>query len=183
MNVPLQACPIPPRPHWTEPVSREETLARREKFRKIGWLPPNFKPKTKKAIAAAKRLWDRYVMACRLCLRGVTERTTDDVLSGIVSILVSMRIHTFWKANITTLSPRLIRSTVRPRRRRTIVLTASPSRTALPNLTTISKFNMTTLLLKSSVWRQLETGGFAQYSMICSRERSTAAIMEVARQS
>jgi len=42
MNVPpLQPRPVPPRPHWTEPVSREETLARREKFRKIGWLPPN----------------------------------------------------------------------------------------------------------------------------------------------
>jgi hypothetical protein len=26
MNVPLlQARPVPPRPHWTEPVSREET--------------------------------------------------------------------------------------------------------------------------------------------------------------
>src|SRR5277367_3283457 len=104
MNVPLQTCPVPSRPKWTEPVSREETLARREKFRKIGWLPPNFKPKTKKAIATAKRLWDRYVIfACRLCLRGVMERTADDVLSGIMNILVSMPIHIFWKASITTL--------------------------------------------------------------------------------
>jgi hypothetical protein len=94
MNVPLQTCPVPPRPHWTEPVSREETLARREKFRKIGWLPPNFKPKTKKAIATAKRLWDRYVIcACRLCLRGVTERTADDVLSGIMDIGVDADSH------------------------------------------------------------------------------------------
>jgi hypothetical protein len=123
MNVPpLQPRPVPPRPHWTEPVSREETLARREKFRKIGWLPPNLKPKTKEAIATAKRLWDKYVIcACRLCLRGVTERTADGVLSGIVSISVSMPIHTFWKASITTLNPGLIGSTVRPRRRRTIV--------------------------------------------------------------
>jgi hypothetical protein len=125
MNVPpLRPGLIPPRPHWTEPVSREETLARREKFQKIGWLPPNHKPKTKKVIATAKRLWDRYVIrGCHLCLqRGVTVRTADGVLSGIMSILVSMPIHTFWKASITTLNPGLIGSTVQPRRRRTIVL-------------------------------------------------------------
>jgi hypothetical protein len=92
MNVPpLQPRPIPPRSHWTEPVSREETLARREKFRKIGWLPPNHKPKTKKVIATVKRLWDKYVICgCRLYLCGVTVRTADGVLPGIVSILVSM---------------------------------------------------------------------------------------------
>ena len=39
MNLPpLQPCPVPPCPHWTEPVSREETLARREKFQMIGWF-------------------------------------------------------------------------------------------------------------------------------------------------
>jgi hypothetical protein len=107
MNVPpLHPRPVPPHPHWTESISREETLVRREKFRKIGWLPPNLKPKTKKAIATAKRLWDKHVIcACRLCLRGLTERTADGVLSGIVSISVSMPIHTFWKASITTLNP------------------------------------------------------------------------------
>ena len=124
MNVPSRPRPIPPRPHWTEPVSREETLARREKFQKIGWLPPNHKPKTKKVIATAKRLWDRYVICgCHLCQqRGVTVRTANGVLSGTVSILVSMPIHTFWKASITTLNPGLIGFTVQPRRRRTIVL-------------------------------------------------------------
>jgi hypothetical protein len=97
MNVPpLRFRPVPPRPHWTEPVSREETLARREKFQKIGWLPPNHKPKTKKGIATAKRLWDKYVICgCCLYLRGVTVRAADGVLSGIVNILVSMPIHTF----------------------------------------------------------------------------------------
>jgi hypothetical protein len=49
------------RPHWTAPVSREETLARREQFRKIGWRPPNHKPKTTKGITWAKSIWDRYV--------------------------------------------------------------------------------------------------------------------------
>ena len=124
MNLtPLQPCPVPSRPHWTEPVSREETLARREKFQKIGWFAPNHKPKTKKVIATAKRLWDKYVIrGCRLCLRGVTVRMADGVLSGIVSILVSMPIHTFWKASITTLNPGLIGSTVQPRRRHTIAL-------------------------------------------------------------
>ena len=111
--LPSRPRPVPPRPHWTEPVSREETLARREKFQKIGWFAPNHKPKTKKVIATAKRLWDKYVIrGCRLCLRGVTVRAADGVLSGIVSILVSMPIHTFWKANITTLNPGLIGSTV-----------------------------------------------------------------------
>jgi len=50
-------------------VSREETLARREKFQKIGWLPPNHKPKTKKVIATAKRLWDKYLEMCHRCAR------------------------------------------------------------------------------------------------------------------
>jgi hypothetical protein len=122
--LPSRPRPVSPRPHWTEPVSCEETLARREKFQKIGWLPPNHKPKTKKVIATTKRLWDKYVIrGCHLFLqRGVTVRTANGVLSGIVSILVSMPIHTFWKASTTTLNPGLIGSTVQPRRRRTIVL-------------------------------------------------------------
>jgi hypothetical protein len=33
MNAPLVQTPyVPPRPYWTEPMSREETLTRREKF-------------------------------------------------------------------------------------------------------------------------------------------------------
>jgi hypothetical protein len=134
MNVPpLRPRPVPPRPHWTEPVSREETLARREKFQKIGWLPPNHKPKTKKGIATAKRLWDKYVLhACHLCLqRGVSVRTANG-MSGIVSILVSMPIRAFWKANITTLNPGLIGSTVQPRRRRMIVLVYTGNGCAKP---------------------------------------------------
>ena len=99
--------------------------------------------KTKKAIATAKRLWDRYVIcACRLRLRGVTERTADDVSSGIVSILVSMPIHTFWKANITTLSPGLIGSTVRPRRRRTMVLVYTGSDCTKPTASWLSSLGL-----------------------------------------
>jgi hypothetical protein len=86
MNLPpLQPCPVP-RLRWTEPVSREETLAGREKFQKVGWFAPNHKPKTKKVIATAKRLWDKYVIrGCRLCLRGDTVRMADVVLLGIVN--------------------------------------------------------------------------------------------------
>jgi len=90
MNAPpLPTRPVPPRPHWTEPVSREEKLARQEKFQKIGWLPPNHKPKTKKGIATAKRLWDKYVIrGCHLCLQcGVSVRTANSMLPGIVSIV------------------------------------------------------------------------------------------------
>jgi hypothetical protein len=48
MNAPsLQTLHVPPCLHWIDPVSREEELARREKFQKVGWRPPNHKPKTK----------------------------------------------------------------------------------------------------------------------------------------
>src|SRR5271155_3345215 len=119
MNLPpLQPRPVPPRPYRTEPVSREETLARREKFQKIGWFAPNHKPKTKKVITTAKRLWDKHVIrGYRLCLRGVTVCMADGVLSGVVSLVVSMPIHIFWKVSIITLNPGLIGSTVQPRRR------------------------------------------------------------------
>ena len=36
------------RPHWTIPVSREETLTIREKFRAVSWRQPNHKPNTTK---------------------------------------------------------------------------------------------------------------------------------------
>src|SRR5277367_1753675 len=51
-----------PRQHWAVPVRREETLAVRDQFRKVGWRPPNHKPKTTKLVASAKSLWDRYVV-------------------------------------------------------------------------------------------------------------------------
>src|SRR2546423_7133061 len=62
MNAPaLQPLPVSAPPHWTDPVSREETLARRDKFRNVGWRPPNHKPKTKKVVTYAKNVWERYV--------------------------------------------------------------------------------------------------------------------------
>jgi hypothetical protein len=57
----MQSRTLTLRPHWTVPVSREETLAIREKFRKVDWRPPNHKPKTTKVVSWAKSLWDRYV--------------------------------------------------------------------------------------------------------------------------
>jgi hypothetical protein len=56
-----QSRPVSHRQHWTVPVSREETLAVREKFRKVGWRPPNHKPKTKKGVLWAKNVWVRYL--------------------------------------------------------------------------------------------------------------------------
>ena len=100
----------------TPPCSSSSTLDRtrvpQENISETGeisedcWLPPNHRPKTKKGIATAKRLWDKYVLhACYLCLqRGVSVRTANGMLSGIVSILMSMLIRTFWKASITTLN-------------------------------------------------------------------------------
>src|SRR5271170_7758616 len=42
MNAPpLQILHVSPHPHWTDPESREETLARREKFQNVGLCPPS----------------------------------------------------------------------------------------------------------------------------------------------
>jgi hypothetical protein len=51
-----------PREHRSVPVRREETLAVRDQFRRVGWRPPNHKPKTTKLVTSAKSLWDRYVV-------------------------------------------------------------------------------------------------------------------------
>ena len=58
----IQSLTVVSRPYWTVRVSREETLVIREKFRKVGWRPPNHKPKKAKLVASAKSLWDRYVV-------------------------------------------------------------------------------------------------------------------------
>jgi hypothetical protein len=50
-------------------MSREETLAVREKFQKIGWRLPNLKPKTKKVVVWAKNVWDRYLILVDLQAR------------------------------------------------------------------------------------------------------------------
>ena len=65
-EIPLQSRPVPHSQHWTVPVSREETLAVREKFRRVDWRAPNHKPKTTKIVAWAKNLWDRYLTPVNL---------------------------------------------------------------------------------------------------------------------
>ena len=42
MDTPLQSRLVSSRRHWTIPVSREEALTVREKFRAVSWLQPNF---------------------------------------------------------------------------------------------------------------------------------------------
>ncbi|KUL81536.1 hypothetical protein ZTR_10660 [Talaromyces verruculosus] len=58
----------PPRPpanpeehqHWRDPILCEETRARLEYYRSLGWLPPNHKPKTLEGIAVVERYWRNY---------------------------------------------------------------------------------------------------------------------------
>jgi hypothetical protein len=47
--------------HWTDPILCEETRARLEYFRQLGWLPPNYKPRTLEGIAVVERYWHRQV--------------------------------------------------------------------------------------------------------------------------
>jgi len=95
-RLPLKSRPVSSRPHWTVPPSREETLARREKFWKVGWRPPNHSDSTRKVIASARSLWDRYVTRDDLRHQSsIRARATDSTLSGIVSILVSIPINTY----------------------------------------------------------------------------------------
>src|SRR6266516_3771081 len=46
-------------PHWTEPILSEETRARLEHFRQLGWLPPNYKPRTLQGLAVVEGYWRR----------------------------------------------------------------------------------------------------------------------------
>ncbi|KAJ5993329.1 hypothetical protein N7451_009053 [Penicillium sp. IBT 35674x] len=46
--------------YWTDPILCEETRARLEHFRRSGWLPPNFKPRTLLGIAVVERYWRKY---------------------------------------------------------------------------------------------------------------------------
>ena len=92
----LQLTANPPRSHWTLSVSREETLAIREKFRKVDWRKPNHKLKTTKVIARVKKIWDRYVALDDLFhRRDDSVRVSDGVFSDIASISVSISIKPF----------------------------------------------------------------------------------------
>ncbi|KAI9035039.1 uncharacterized protein KD926_004694 [Aspergillus affinis] len=46
--------------YWTDPILCEETLARLEHFRNLGWLPPNFRPKTVLDIAVIEHYWRKF---------------------------------------------------------------------------------------------------------------------------
>jgi hypothetical protein len=59
-SLPSRPVSSPPQ-HWTIPVSREETLTVREKFRAVSWRQPNHKPNTTKIVAWTKSVWGRYV--------------------------------------------------------------------------------------------------------------------------
>ena len=121
MNAPaLQPLPVSAPSHWTDPVSREETVARRDKFRKVGWRPPNHKPKTKKVVTYAKNVWERYVTRCGSTFPYVLSRCErlTGVFLDIVTISVSMPINTYQKAAPASSKPGLTGYTVRPRRSR-----------------------------------------------------------------
>ena len=54
--------PLPPanpdeHQYWTDPILCKETRARLEHFRGLGWLPPNYKPKTLEGLAVVERYW------------------------------------------------------------------------------------------------------------------------------
>jgi hypothetical protein len=66
LNTSMGAQPLPPavrndEQYWVKPILCEETRARLEHFRKLGWLPPNYKPKTLMGIAEVERYWRRCV--------------------------------------------------------------------------------------------------------------------------
>ncbi|KAI3287650.1 hypothetical protein DTO002I6_7616 [Penicillium roqueforti] len=46
--------------YWTDPILCEETRARLKHFRSLGWLPPNFKPRTLIGIATVERYWRKF---------------------------------------------------------------------------------------------------------------------------
>ena len=58
----MSPSPLPPakseeHQYWTDPILCEETRARLEYYRSVGWLPPNYKPKTLEGIAVVERYW------------------------------------------------------------------------------------------------------------------------------
>ncbi|KAL4946616.1 hypothetical protein BDV06DRAFT_208531 [Aspergillus oleicola] len=64
--------PVPPaqpgeHQFWTNPILCEETRARLEHFRSLGWLPPNFKPKTLEGLAVLKEDYSYDEYWRRLC--------------------------------------------------------------------------------------------------------------------
>ncbi|KAF5015788.1 hypothetical protein F66182_12752, partial [Fusarium sp. NRRL 66182] len=48
--------------YWTDPILCDETRAKLEYYRSLGWLPPNHKPKTLEGIAVVERYWRKYCL-------------------------------------------------------------------------------------------------------------------------
>lgn len=73
----LPAADLNERQHWTDPILCEDTLARLEHFRSLGWLPPNYKPKTLEGIAVVERYWRRHVNLLGLAMTTDTDRSDE----------------------------------------------------------------------------------------------------------
>jgi hypothetical protein len=65
------------RQHWTEPILCEETRTRLEYFRSLGWIPPNYKPDSLKALAVVEGYWRRQVNLLVLAIRIDTDRLDE----------------------------------------------------------------------------------------------------------
>ena len=55
----MGANPLPPadpneHQHWTEPILCEETRARLEHYRSLGWLPPNYKAQNSQGYCSCR---------------------------------------------------------------------------------------------------------------------------------
>jgi hypothetical protein len=90
----------------------------RRNFRRLVGLHRIINQRRRRSSQQPRDSGIKYVIrGYRLCLRGVTVCMADGVLSGVVSLVVSMPIYIFGKVSIITLNPGLIGSTVQPRRR------------------------------------------------------------------
>jgi hypothetical protein len=96
--------PVPHRQHRTVPVSREEALAVREKFRRVGWACTELYTQDEEDRCMGQESLGQVPDSWRP-LSGVRVRVTDDVLSDIVSISVLILINTYYKVDPLTSKP------------------------------------------------------------------------------
>jgi hypothetical protein len=92
----IAALPCPPRPHWTKPMSRAETLEDGRNFGRLVGLHQTIDPGRGRSSQRPRGFAiDTHNCGCRFCLRDITVRMVYGMLLGIMSILASMPIHTF----------------------------------------------------------------------------------------